>query len=70
MGNAAADEHQPAGYDVSADDATRNAGKEASQQGMLEKGIIEQFEYIVHRFLMNGSPFSDNQEKLVFQFVR
>ena len=41
MGNASADEYQSAGHDVRADDATSNAGKEASQQGMLEEGIVQ-----------------------------
>jgi hypothetical protein len=48
MRNASADEDQPTGYDVCTDDATRNAGKKTSQQGMLEKGIIKEFKYTAH----------------------
>jgi hypothetical protein len=48
MGNTSADENQSAGYDVCPDNATRNAGKKTSQQGMLEKGIIKEFKYTAH----------------------
>jgi hypothetical protein len=41
MGDASADEYQSAGYDVSADDTTSDAGKEAPQEGMLEKSIVK-----------------------------
>jgi hypothetical protein len=40
MCDATADEHQPAGHNVRADDATSDAGKQASEQGMLEEGIV------------------------------
>lgn len=37
MGNASADEYQPAGNDIRSDDAAGDAGKQTTQQGMLEK---------------------------------
>ena len=41
MGNPSADEDQAAGHDVGPDDAARDAGKQAAQQGVLEKGIVQ-----------------------------
>ena len=41
MGDSSADEDQPAGNDVSPDNAARDAGKQAAEQGVLEKGIVQ-----------------------------
>ena len=46
MRDTPADEYQPSRYDVRTDDAAGNAGKKTTQQGMLEKSIMQQFEDI------------------------
>ena len=43
MCDTAADEDQPSRHDICSDDAACNAGKEAAQQGILEKCILEKF---------------------------
>ena len=69
MGNASTDEHQTARNNISADDATSNAGKQTSQQSVSEKGEFEQFEHFVLYILMYSPSFSDDEEEFVFQFI-
>ena len=48
MGNASANENQPARYDICADDSACDAGEKTTQQSMLEKGIVKEFKYTAH----------------------
>ena len=40
MSNATADKYQAAGYYVCADDTAGDAGQQASQQSVLEEGVV------------------------------
>jgi hypothetical protein len=41
MGNAAADENQSAGYDVTPYYSASDAGKETANEGVLKKGVMQ-----------------------------